>query len=166
MEYLTLGKIVKTCGLKGEAKILCSTHFSYDRYQKNNHVYLWNEKTDERIKVTVKSFRKDGLFDFVQFKEIPSIDALTPHINEYVQVEKNLSFLLENEYFYSDLLGSEVYDGNTLLGKVKKIEEYASYATLRVKRKAQKDIPFVKAFIQKVDIEAKKIWIHHWEGLE
>lgn len=168
MEYLTLGKIVKTCGLKGEAKILCSTHFSYDRYQKNNHVYLWNEKTNERIEVTVKSFRKDGLFDFVQFKEIPSIDALTPHINEYVQVEKDLSFLLANEYFYSDLLGSEVYDGNTLLGKVKKIEEYASYATLRVERKAQKDIliPFVKAFIQKVDIEAKKIWIHHWEGLE
>lgn len=120
MEYLTLGKIVKTCGLKGEAKILCSTHFSYDRYQKNNHVYLWNEKTDERIEVTVKSFRKDGLFDFVQFKEIPSIDALTPHINEYVQVEKDLSFLLANEYFYSDLLGSEVYDSDTLLGKVKK----------------------------------------------
>lgn len=77
-------------------------------------------KTDERIEVTVKSFRKDGLFDFVQFKEIPSIDALTPHINEYVQVEKDLSFLLENEYFYSDLLGSEVYDSDTLLGKVKK----------------------------------------------
>lgn len=168
MEYLTLGKIVKTFGLKGEAKILSSTHFSYDRYQKNNRVYLWNEKTGERLEVIVKAFRKEGLFDYVLFKEISSIEALTPHINDLVQVEKDLSFLEENEYFYSDLLDSEVYDEDILLGKVKKIEEYASYATLRVERKNQKDIliPFVKAFIKKVDIQTKKIWIHHWEGLE
>ena len=47
------------------------------------------------------------------------------------------------------------------------MEEYASYQTLRIKREGAKDffVPFVKAFIKKVDIDNKKIIIHVIEGL-
>ena len=169
MEYLTLGKIVKAFGIKGEAKILSCSHFRLERYKKNRKLFLWNEKTNERIQVTVSTFRMEKEFDIVKFKEFSSIEELTPYISYYVQVEKDLSFLEEGEFFYSDLLGLDVSDENgASLGKVSKIEEYASYATLRVKRENKKDIliPFVKAFIAQVDLENKKIIIHHWEGLE
>ena len=62
----------------------------------------------------------------------------------------------------------DVYDeNNNKLGKVKDVEEYASYQTLRVKREGAKDffVPFVKAFIKKVDIKNQKIIIHVIEGL-
>ena len=67
MEYITLGKIVKTIGLKGEVKIYSSSDFSYNRYEKGNNVTLFNEKTKERINCIVKSFRKDKEFDIVSF---------------------------------------------------------------------------------------------------
>ena len=61
-----------------------------------------------------------------------------------------------------------VYDEeDNLIGKVKDIEEYASYQTLRISRNKDKDVlvPFVKAFIKNVDLENKKIVIHVLEGL-
>lgn len=168
MEYLTLGKIVKTFGIKGEIKVLSSTHFQKQRYRPGQHVYVWKEDTDERKKVTIQSHRTDGQFDILKMKEYSSIDAWKDWIPAYVQVIKDPSFLQPGNYFYSDLLGCSICDEqNHPLGTVKKIEEYARYVTLRVARKEQKDIliPFVEAFISHVDIEKKIITIHLWEGL-
>lgn len=168
MEYITLGKIVKTIGLKGEVKIYSSSDFSYDRYEKGNNVTLFNEKTKERVTCIVKSFRKDKEFDIVSFEEFPSIEAITPYINNLVQIEKSDAILPKGFYHYSDLKNCDVYDeNNNKLGKVKDVEEYASYQTLRIKREGAKDffVPFVKTFIKKVDIDNKKIIIHVIEGL-
>lgn len=167
MEYLTLGKIVKAFGIKGEAKIYSSTHFRKQRYKKNNKVFLYNEKTEQRIEVTIISHRIDGDFDMVSFNEIKDINELLPYINYLVQVEKDNHLLTKDSYFYSDLVGLEVYDeNNKFLGKVKKIEEYAAYQTLRIETN-NKDIliPFVKAFIKEVNLDENKIIIFHWEGL-
>lgn len=168
MEYLTLGKIVKTFGIKGEVKVLSSTHFRKQRYQAQKTIYLWKEETNERKKVTIQSHRIDGQFDIVKIKEYSSIEDWKDWIPSYVQVIKDTSFLQPGHYFYSDLIGCSICDEeNHLIGVVKKIEEYASYVTLRIARPEQKDIlvPFVEAFIAKVDIEKKKITIHLWEGL-
>ena len=50
--------------------------------------------------------------------------------------------------------------------KVKKVEEYSSYATLRINH-SPKDVlvPFVPAFIKSVSLEEKKIVIKFIEGL-
>ncbi len=168
MEYLTLGKIVKTFGIKGEVKIFSSTHFRKQRYQVKNTLYLWKEETGERKKVTIQSHRVDGQFDIVKIKEFSSIDDWKDWIPSYAQVLKENSFLKPGHYFYSDLIGCTIVDEeNHPLGIVKKIEEYATYVTLRVARNEDKDIliPFVEAFIAHVDIEKKIITIHLWEGL-
>ncbi len=168
MKYLTLGKIVKAFGIKGEAKIYSSTHFRKQRYKKNSKVFLFDENTNKRIEVTVKSHRIDGDFDMVSFYEIKDINELMPYINFLVQVEKDSSILSKNSYYFCDLENVEVYDENNLfLGKVKKIEEYAAYQTLRIATDS-KDIliPFVKAFIKEVNLEENKIIIYHWEGLK
>ena len=53
------------------------------------------------------------------------------------------------------------------IGKVKKVESYASYDTLRIERENNKDVlvPFVKAFIKEVNIEERKITINVIDGL-
>ena len=40
MEYITLGKIVSTFGIKGEVKVYSSSQFSSARYKKGNKVSL------------------------------------------------------------------------------------------------------------------------------
>lgn len=168
MEYITLGKIVKTFGIKGEVKVYSSSHFSSARYKKGNKVTLFNEKTNERLEYTIYSYRKDGNMDIISFEELKNINLVEPYVNYLVQIKKNSATLPRGYYHYSDLKACLVYDETkNIIGKVKEVEEFASYQTLRIERNNQKDIlvPFVKAFILSVDLDNHSIIIKIWEGL-
>ena len=72
-DYLNVGIIIKTRGLKGTFKIKSTSYFAKERYKKNNEIYLVNEKEEIEKKFTIKSYSNEGEFDFVTFNEISSI---------------------------------------------------------------------------------------------
>ena len=167
MEFLTVGQVVRTIGLKGEVKIYPSTHFRDTRFKKGARIFLLNEHYEIEKELTIKTHRTNGDCDNVIFEEISSIEKAEKINKKYLFVEKNPEFLGKNEYFYSDLIGMKVdFDNGQSIGIVKAIEEYNSYATLRVKTSG-KDvlIPFVKAFILSVSLEEKHITVKFIEGL-
>ena len=167
MEFLTVGQVVRTIGLKGEVKIYPSTHFRDTRFKKGSRVFLLNEKGEVEKELTIKMHRTNGNCDNLIFEEITSIEEAEKINKKYLFVEKNQEILGKNEYFYSDLIGMKVsFDNGKDIGVVKAIEEYSSYATLRVKTEG-KDvlIPFVNAFIKDVSLENKQIVVHFIEGL-
>ena len=167
MEYLSVGQIVKTIGLKGEVKVYPSTNFRDSRFSKGSHLFILNKNNEIVRELTVKSHKINGNCDNLIFNEISSIEEAEKLVHEYLNVVKDNAFLKKGEYFYSDLVGLDAYfDNGTLIGKVKKVEEYTSYQTLRVKTEG-KDvlIPFVKAFIKEVSLKEKKIIIKFIEGL-
>lgn len=167
MEFLTVGQIVRTVGLKGEVKIYPSTHFRDTRFKKGSRVFLLNENNEIAQELTIKLHRTNGDCDNLIFEEISSIEEAEKINKKYLYVEKKQEFLGDNKYFYTDLIGMSVdFDSNKHIGVVKDIEEYSSYATLRVKTdKNDVLIPFVKAFIKSVSLEDKKIIINYIEGL-
>ncbi len=167
MEFLTVGQIVRTIGLKGEVKIYPSTHFRDTRFKKGGRVFLLNEKGEVEKELTIKMHRTNGNCDNLIFEEISSIEEAEKINKKYLYVEKNPEILGKNEYFYSDLIGMKVsFDNGKDIGVVKAIEEYSAYATLRVKSQ-NKDvlIPFVNAFVKDVSLENKQIVINFIEGL-
>ena len=167
MEFLTVGQVVRTIGLKGEVKIYPSTHFRDTRFKKGSRVFLLNEKGEIEKELTIKMHRTNGDCDNLIFEEISSIEEAEKINKKYLFVEKNPEILGKNEFFYSDLIGMKVsFDNGQEIGVVKAIEEYSSYATLRVKSK-EKDvlIPFVNAFIKDVSLKNKKIVVNYIEGL-
>lgn len=167
MEFLTVGQIVRTIGLKGEVKIYPSTHFRDTRFKKGSRVFLLNDKHEIEKELTIKMHRTNGDCDNLIFEEITSIEEAEKINKKYLFVEKNQGFLGENEFFYSDLIGMNVsFDTGEEIGIVSQIEEFCSYVTLRVKT-SDKDvlIPFVKAFIKSVSLEDKKIIVKYIEGL-
>lgn len=167
MEFLTVGQIVRTIGLKGEVKIYPSTHFRDTRFKKGGRVFLLNENNEIEKELTIKTHRTNGNCDNLIFEEISTIEDAEKIVKRYIFVEKNPEILGKNEYFYSDLIGMKVdFDNGTKIGVVKAIEEYTSYATLRVKTTG-KDvlIPFVNAFIKSVSLEEKQIIVNYIEGL-
>lgn len=166
MEYLTVGKIIKTVGLKGELKIYLTTSFSFERFQKGKHLFLKNN--DQYIKLTVMYNRQKDNCHITQFKEIIDVNEAQKYVGQELYALKDYSLLKENEYYYSDLINCQVYFNNSIfIGTVAKIEEYAAYKTLRIKREKAKDvlIPFVEHFIENVDIINKKITIKYIAGL-
>src|SRR5574344_1353902 len=167
MEYLSVGQIVKTVGLRGEVKVYPLTHFRGSRFKKGNHVFVLNDKNEVIRDLTIKNHQQKDTVDIISFNEIATIEEAEQLINAYLNVVKDRSFLKKDEYFYSDLIGNDVFfDNGQEIGKVIKVEEYASYVTLRIKTSG-KDVlvPFVNRFINEVNLEEHKIVINFIEGL-
>ena len=167
MEYLTVGTIVRTVGLKGEVKIYPSTHFRDSRFSKGSHVLLLNENKEIVEDLLIVKHSKNGECDNVIFDGYDSIEKAEKLLKKDLYVVKDQSFLKKGEFFFSDLEKMGVYfDNGTFIGKVKKVEEYNKYATLRVEH-SPKDvlIPYVDAFIVSTSLEEKKIVVKYIEGL-
>lgn len=167
MEYLRIGKIIKTIGLKGEVKIYPSTHFRDSRFKSGNHVFLVDEKSESRKDITVMSHHKNGNCDNVIFKEFSSIEEAQKIVGYYLEVEKKQDFLKDGYYFYSDLEQLEAFfDNGEKIGKVIKVEEMAGKVLLRIKSDEKTVlVPFIKQFIVSIDLEMKKVIIKYIEGL-
>lgn len=168
MTYLKIGKIIDSHGLDGTFKVFNTTDSPKKRYAKGNKVYLYNETTDERIEMTVASFRLSGQIAFVKLEGINNPEDAKAFKGFEIHTIKDRNDLQVGYYFYDDLVDCTIIDQSTnKLGKVIKVEEFPAQITLRVKRQNGKDffVPFVKQFIKKVDIENKKIYIEVIEGM-
>lgn len=166
MEYLSLGVIIGSFSLDGSLKILSSTDFAENRYQEGNTLYL--RKDNELVPVTVNKYRRSGELDIVSFLEINTVEEALAKKGYEVLIDKKEAILPKNYYHFYELEQCEVYDDKDhLLGKVNKVEEYPAQITLKVKTKEGKvfQVPFVDAFIKKIDIKNKKIIINVIEGM-
>lgn len=68
----------------------------------------------------------------------------------------------EDEFYHADLKGMEVYEAQTQrpLGKVERVYDNQAQAVLLIGRGFDAfEIPFVDAFVPKIDREKRKIWV-------
>ena len=167
-EYLLLGYVTDAFSLDGTLKVLSKTDFADIRYQEGKEVYLFNARNNQRNCFVVKSYRSTGQFDFVKLEGINTKEDALSYKGYEIHTLKDYDSMPKDTYYFSDLVGCEVVDENNQhLGEVSRVEEFPAQLTLRVKRKGQEDflVPFVKAFIKKVDIINKKIVINVIGGL-
>ena len=85
------------------------------------------------------------------------------------EATKEFCVLKENEFFWFDLISCEIFENELLLGKVKDIHRYPLNDYLEVQTSSElvsKELPKVfliphifDKFIEKVDIENKKIFV-------
>lgn len=164
MNAVNIGKIVNTRGLRGEVKIVANTHFVEERFGKGAIVYIG----ESLIKAVICRSYADKGFIFAVFEGMEDINEVEKFkgCDLYADQSEELR-LEEDEVLYSDLMQCEVYtDQQLFVGKVVDVLETWANAVLRVKR--EKDsvlIPFVKAVVEQVDVEAKRIVIKEMEGL-
>ena len=168
MEYLLLGTIIDTFGLDGTLRVYSTTNNGKKRYKKGAKVFIYDEKNDTRIEMTVEKYRSNGHFDYVKLSEINNPEDGIKFKGFEIHTIKDRNDLEVGYYFYSDLVGCEVLDDKrNVLGVVSKVEEFPAQLTLRVKRQGKADffVPFIKQFLIKVDIDNKKIYINVMEGM-
>lgn len=168
MEWIKIGKIINTHGIKGELKIESWSDFDQDRYQKGNTIYVLHEETPAPF--TVQSFRKHGGFSLVSFAEIKDINEAEKYKNDEVMIEESArKELTDGHYYRNEIEGLDAFDENgSRIGVVTAVEETkGAQNNLRIQRENQEDalVPFVPLFIKDVDLEKKKITIHVIEGL-
>lgn len=165
VEYLTVGKITNTHGVRGELKVTPTTsdisRFDYLKI-------VWVEKDGKLTEFFVDSVRYHKNFVLIKLHGIDTMDRAEEFKNCCLKVDrKNARPLGENEFFIVDLLDCEVYEGDELLGKITDILQTGSNDVYVVNGDKYGEIliPALEHVVLNVDIEKKKIQVDLPEGL-
>ena len=169
MDYVVVGKVVSTHGIKGDLKIYPLTDFAKIRFKKGKVFELYNEEIDKVVKVTCFSNKTSGKFLVVHFDEINTPEEGIKYQNYIIRMNsEELHKLPKDTYYYKDLIGSKVYLSNDeLYGEVIAISSNGRQDLLRIKLLNNKEtlLVFVNALIKEVDVNNKKIVLNDIEGL-
>lgn len=167
MKYLEVGKIVATHGIKGELKVSLTTSFPFERFQKGNVLYLYDDNNYQEI--IIDSFRLHKEMGLVTFNNLVNINDVLKYVGKTIYVDKDtLEDLDDDNFYYDDLIGLKVKTTKDIeIGEVKDILEVPQGAILIIGKTMGEEalVPFVSEFIKDVDLKDGFITIEPIEGL-
>lgn len=172
-DFIAIGKIVKTIGIKGNLKIIPLTDFP-DRFYKTKNILLFNEKNS-----SFYANKNSGGYDFsfseckvfdkyinVKFVSFDTIEKSRELINLLVLVNEKERIKLEDGlFYYYDLIDFEIYDNDKLIGRLVSVLNYGSGDLFNINYEDREIlIPYNKEFVKKIDMEKKRIDVQLIEG--
>lgn len=165
-EYLEIGKIVNTSGLKGLLKISPLTD-DITRFEDLDIIYI--QKAKDLIEFKIQEVKYSKNMVLLKLEGIDTIEEAEKYRNCYIKINRKDAVELEdNSYFIVDIIGSEVFtEEGEDLGKVVDVFQTGSNDVYTVKNLEGKEIllPAIEDVIKNIDIENKKIVIHLMDGL-
>ncbi|NLL44724.1 MAG: 16S rRNA processing protein RimM [Mollicutes bacterium] len=160
MEYIYIGDIVNTHGIKGEVRIISDFKFKDQVFKKGIKVYVGRFK-DELI---INSYRTHKIYDMVTFEGINNINDVIIYKGDQVYINRNDIEI--DGYLNEDLIGLDVYVDDKNVGKVNYIMKSKAHDILVIGTEDKKYmVPYVDEFVKKIDLENKSIHINKIEGL-
>ena len=167
--YLNVGEIVNTHGIKGEVRVQSITDHPEERYAEGSELAI-ELGNGEYQSVTVKSHRIHKSFDLLTFEEYSNINDVEQFKTKMLQVDEDLLPELESgEYYTSQIIGAEVYDEEeNLIGELKEILFLPANDVWVVERPSKKDLllPHIDSVILDVNNTNNKITVRVLEGLD
>ena len=154
MDYYKVGTIVNTQGLQGEVRIISVTDFSEERYQKNAELALF-DKADNFVRtLKIKTHRKQKNFDIVKFDGLYSINDVEKFRDFSLKVaaENRAELDSEDEFYYDDIIGLDVFEHGTKIGTVSEILQPGANDVWVIKRQGKKDL-----LLHFKELEEKKV---------
>lgn len=165
-EYLEIGQIVNTFGVKGMVKVNPFTD-DITRFDKLKKVYICKKASMEEVEIEEVKYHKNMVL--LKIKGINDMNQAEKCKGLYLKIHRKDAIKLPKDtYFIADLLGLEVYtDEGVLLGKVDDIYNTGSNDIYVVKDDLGKPIllPGTKEVLKEISLEKEKIVVHLIKGL-
>ena len=165
-EYLEVGQIVNTFGIKGMVKVNPFTD-EMERFEELKKVLIINKKEQKEVEIEEVKYHKNQVI--LKIKGIDNIEQAEQYKGSYLKIYRNdAKKLPKDTYFIADLIGLPVYtDEGKLLGKVEDIYQTGSNDIYEVKTSEQKKIliPAIQDVLKEIDLENEKIVVHLIKGL-
>ncbi len=166
MEYIEIGQIVNTNGLKGVVKVNPFTD-DISKFEDLKYVYIQLKSELKKVKIEQVRYNKNQVL--IKLEGIDSIEEAEKYRNFYLKTEKeSQEDLGEDTYYIVDLIGLDVYsDKNEYLGKIEDVFPTGSNDVYVVKDNLGKQIliPAIADVVKKVDLKNKKMIINLIPGL-
>lgn len=165
-EYLKIGQIINTHGVKGEVKIYPLTD-DINRFKKLK--FIFRKVNDEYVKIDVEGVKFVKQFPILKLSNIDTMNDAEKLKNEYLYINReNAVKLPEDTYFIADLIGICVFsDDNKYIGKITSVFPTGSNDVYEIISDDGKKyyIPAIKDVIKLIDINERKMIINVIEGL-
>lgn len=165
-QYLRVGVITTTHGLRGEVKVFPTTD-SKERFLEIDEVVLRTsrEKTVLHIE-KVRFFKQLVIVKFKEYNRIEDVENLK-QAELYVSRD-NAAPLEEGEYYIGDLIGMKVFtDDGEEFGEISDVMETGAndVYVIDTQKYGEVLIPAIKQCILEVDIQSERMTIHLLPGL-
>jgi len=164
MNYLKIGFIKNTHGIKGELKVLPLTD-NPKRFKKLKEVFVLVKGLYQKEEIEKVRFSNE--FVLLKFKNYKDINGVSFLKNCYIYIDrKDAVSLKEWEFFTQDLIGCAIFYKGSNIGIVSDILNSGANDNLLIKTNDNREViyPFLRYFLEKVDIDNKIITINQYEG--
>lgn len=170
-QYYLVGKIVNTQALRGEVRVMATTDFPEERFKIGAILAIFNgNKLVETVEVDGHRLHKN--FNLLHFKgkdNINDVEKFKGFDLKVAGTEREADELDENEFYYDDIIGLEVYTTDeTYLGKVREITSLPSNDVWAIQRPNKgKDIliPYIEDIVLEIDLDDNRVVIEPMDGL-
>lgn len=166
-QYLRVGVIASTHGIRGEAKVYPTTD-SLERFESLTDVVLVTPKK-EYLPLRVAGVKFFKQFAILKFEGIDTIEEIRQYQGCDLMVSReNAAPLGENEYYIGDLIGMQVKsDEGEILGTLTDVLETGANDVYVVEREDHSELllPVIDECIRDVDLERGTVTAHIMEGL-
>ena len=155
--HITVGKVLKPQGVKGEVKIALYTE-DISRFKKMK--YLIVESTGARLNVL--SVRVDSAYAYVRLEGINDRNDAEMLRDEYVCLNReDVAQPKQGHYFIVDLIGCEVFIDECKIGVVTDILQYGAADVYVLDVNGEELMfPAGDGVIESVDVENQRIFVN------
>ncbi|SYZ74487.1 putative Ribosome maturation factor RimM [Candidatus Zixiibacteriota bacterium] len=164
-EYIVIGQFGRAHGVSGEVYINSLTD-NPDRFRELKS--FWVETVDGWKEMNVTNVKFVSGRPVIKIAGLDSPEAVKPLLNEYLHIgSEKLEKLPEGSYYLFDLVDCRVEDtAGKEMGVVLGVEQYPANDILVIGVGEKKfEMPLVRRFLKKIDIDNKLVVIDPPEGI-
>lgn len=164
-EFVTLARVVKTQGRKGEVAAELHTDFPEKFAERKRLFALQKDGARREVKLEDHWPHKGGMV--LKFEGVESISDAEALVGSELQIPKAERAELEAGAAYiSDLVGVKVFDRGREVGTIRDVQFGAGEApTLVIQGTQEVLVPYAEAFIRRLDVSGKRLEMELPEGL-
>lgn len=151
--YVLVGKIVNSFGIKGELKIISDFEYKDRVFKKDSYLYIGQDKTKELI----SNYRVHKNYDLITLDNYTNINEILKYKGLNVYIKREELELNDNEYLLGDLIGLEVYDNEECIGLIVDYLQNNGNILLKVSKEKDFYIPLYSHYIKNIDVKNKKV---------
>lgn len=156
-DLIPVGAIAGAYGVRGELRIksYCAVPEDIENYSP-----LWTEDRSKQLALAILRPIKNGFS--ARIPDVASKEEADAMRGTVLYAERSqLPSLPDDEFYYADLIGMDVYNtGGVLLGRVKAVNNHGADDLLELQLAGKTDtvfLPFTKAAVPTVDLASGRI---------
>ena len=155
--FVTIAKVTKTQGRKGEVAALLLTDFP-ERFATRKRLFALDAQ-DRRTELALEDhwFHKGGVV--LKFAGVDSISQAETLIGCEIQIpQAERAELTGDSVYVSDLVGCVVSDAGREIGRIENVQFGSGEAPLLVVKGAKEIlVPFAAEFVEQIDVDRKQV---------